>query len=301
MDTIISVRNLVKIYKNGIRANDNISFSVKRGEILGILGPNGAGKTTLIKQITGLLKPTSGSIEVMGIDVVKNPQAVKRFISVCPQETAILGDLTVYEHLYYFGRLRGLDRDTAKAQTLELLDEFRLKDYSSRYVGSLSKGLQRRVIVAQAFLGEPEIVFLDEPSTHLDPVSRHDVWSTIREYNKKGVTILLATHYMEEAERLSNRVMFINRGRVVTIGSISEVKQLVGDYIGLRLSARFSSIISRYEGVKKIKQLSSSTIEAILVRNPSILRDVINTLIDLGAEFEVVAPSLEDVFLEVSR
>lgn len=304
-DRIIIVRNLVKIYKNGVKANDNISFEVRRGEIFSVLGPNGAGKTTLIKQLAGLLKPTSGSIIVAGVDVVKEPDAVKGHVSLCPQESAVIGHLTVFEHLYYFGRLKGLSSSEAKEEVRALLERFDLRSYANKYVGSLSKGLQRRIIVAQAFLGTSEIVFLDEPTTHLDPLGRRYVWSIIRDYRKEGITILLTTHYMDEAERLSDRVMFLNKGRIVTIGSIETVKRLIGNYVKIRLN-RFYEDILRKKLIKLIStynifKYSDSFIDIVLPRDNDLLRELLNSLIDIGIEFELRAPSLEDVFLEVVR
>jgi len=300
MNEVIIVKDLVKVYRNGIRANDGISFTVNEGEVFGILGPNGAGKTTLIKQLVGLLKPTRGFINVLGIDVVREPHRVKSLISLCPQETAIIGHLTVYEHLYYFARLKGLGRNEAREHVLRLIDDFGLKDHRNRLVGSLSKGLQRRVIVAQAFLGKPRIVFLDEPTTHLDPLGRHEVWDVINEYRKKGITLLLATHYMEEAEKLCDRIMFLNKGRIVTLGSVSDVKRVVGDYVKLRIPSSFLDIVSGSKGVVVTKH-SLGYIEVIVPRDATLLRSIINNLIERGAIFELSTPSLEDVFIEVAR
>ncbi len=297
---VIEVRNLTKIYSNGVKANDNISFTTSKGEVFGILGPNGAGKTTLIKQLTGLLKPTSGYISILGIDVIREPFKVKRVISLCPQETAIIGYLTVYEHLYYFARLKGLTKNRAIECVLELINDFGLKDYKDRLVGSLSKGLQRRIIVAQAFIGDPQIVFLDEPTTHLDPLGRYEVWNIINEYRRKGITLLIATHYMEEAEKLCNRVMFLNKGKIVSLGTIDDVKRIVGKYIKLRIPNNLLDLVSNFNGVVVSTQGLGYS-EIIVNYDTKLLKSIVNKLIDHGAVFELLTPSLEDVFIKVSR
>ncbi|MEB3759307.1 MAG: ABC transporter ATP-binding protein [Desulfurococcales archaeon] len=302
---IITVKNLTKIYKNGVKANVNISFNIREGEIFSILGPNGAGKTTLIKQLAGLLKPTSGSIIVSGVDVIRNPNAVKEYISLCPQESAIIEHLTVFEHLYYFGRLKGLSSDKARKETNSLISKFDLKKYRDQYVGSLSKGLQRRIIVAQAFLGSSKIVYLDEPTTHLDPVGRRHVWSIIREYKKDGTTILLATHFMDEAERLSDRILFLNNGRIVALGSIRDIKKLVGNYVKIRIDAYYgeeiTKLLDRIKGFYKISKYSGSFIDIIVPGEDDEVEKLIDFLISRRIEFELRMPSLEDVFLELSE
>ncbi len=302
---VITVKNLTKIYKNGVKANANISFKIRKGEIFSILGPNGAGKTTLIKQLAGLLKPTSGSIIVSGVDVIRNPNAVKKYISLCPQESAIIEHLTVFEHLYYFGRLKGLSSDQAKKETHSLISRFDLKEHRDQYVGSLSKGLQRRIIVAQAFLGSSKIVYLDEPTTHLDPVGRRHVWSIIREYKRDGVTILLATHYMDEAERLSDRILFLNNGHAVALGSIKYIKKLVGNYVKIRIDAyheeEIKKLLSQIKDFYKISKYSESFIDIIISREDDVIKKLIDFLISRQMEFELRMPSLEDVFLELSE
>ena len=302
---VITVKNLTKIYKNGVKANVNISFKIRKGEIFSILGPNGAGKTTLIKQLAGLLKPTSGSIIVSVVDVIRNPNAVKKYISLCPQESAIIEHLTVFEHLYYFGRLKGLSSDQAKKETHSLISKFDLKKYRDQYVGSLSKGLQRRIIVAQAFLGSREIVYLDEPTTHLDPVGRRHVWSIIREYRRNGVTILLATHYMDEAERLSDRILFLNNGHVVALGSIKYIKKIVGNYVKIRIDTYYEEeikkLLSQINDFYKISKYSESFTDIIVPRENDVFKKLIDFLISRQMEFELRMPSLEDVFLELSE
>ncbi|MCS7365755.1 MAG: ABC transporter ATP-binding protein [archaeon GB-1867-035] len=299
--TILEVKNLVKIYDPpGIRANNNISFTVFRGEIYGVLGPNGAGKTTLLRQLTGQLKPTSGHIHVLGVDVVKYPHAVKSLISVCPQEIMVFGYLTVFEHLYYTARLKGLDKSDAVEQVEDVISIFDLKDYRNRLVGRLSSGLKRKVMVAQTFLGNSRLIFLDEPTRGLDPAARRSVWSLIQDYNKDGITFILTTHYMEEAEKLCSRIMFLNKGRIILEGEPDKIRAEIGSFVKIKFpEAAFSSKIT-FPNFCLVSR-SNGWIEVVIPkREGDYIRELINRLVEVSAVFEVTMPSLEDVFLEVT-
>lgn len=302
MEIAIDVRDLVKVYRGGVRANDGLTFQVLRGEVFGVLGPNGAGKTTLIRQLTGQLRPTSGEIRVLGIDVVRRPQDVKPLISVCPQETAVIEYLTVFEHLYYFARLRGLSRSEAVEEVHRVLELFGLREYRNRLVGNLSGGLKRRVIVAQAFLGHAEIVFLDEPTTGLDPAGRREVWSVIEGFRREGRTIVLTTHYMEEAERLCTRVMLMNRGRAVMIGSPDSVRTRLGSYIKIRFPKSVGMEVLGISGGSIVVRDSGDWIELVVPKSDrSLVKEIVSRLLDATEDIEISAPSLEDVFLEVVK
>ena len=299
MDISIRVKNLTKVFPPNIRANDNLTFQVFKGEVFGVLGPNGAGKTTLIRQLTGQLRPTSGYINVLGIDVVKDPQAVKPFISVCPQETAIVEHLTVFEHLYYFARLKGLRKQDALREVKEVMELFRLKEYGNRLVSGLSGGLKRRLIVAQAFIGDADIIFLDEPTTGLDPASRRDVWSVIQRFRSEGKTIVLTTHYLEEAEKLCSRVMFLNKGKMVSIGTPDEVRHRLGSYIKIRFPRVVDPQSLGLESVGVITRVGD-WIELIVPKSDrELVKNIVSKILDVTEDVEISIPSLEDVFLEV--
>ena len=218
------VRDVHKRYKDGTVANRGISLWANPGETLGILGPNGAGKTTLVRQITTELLPTSGEIQVFGLDVVREPQEVKALLGVMPQGATLYDALTVYQHFRIFGRLRGLTAKKAARRADELIAELRLTEHRDRPVDKLSGGLQRRALVGIASLAKAPLLVLDEPTTGLDPQSRHDLWSLLGHYKEEGTTVLLTTHYMEEAEVLCDRVGIINQGRLLALDTVDNLR-----------------------------------------------------------------------------
>lgn len=222
------VRGLSKRYKDGPWANREISFVAEPGEVLGILGPNGAGKTTLVRQITTELVPTAGELRVFGHDVVAEPMRVKQLLGIVPQEANLFPYLTAYDHLRLFGQLRGLARRDAARRAEELLEDLRLREHRNVPVEKLSGGLRRRVLVGIAMLARPPLLVLDEPTTGLDPQSRRDLWSLLRRYRERGTTVLLTTHYMEEAEALCDRVGIIQHGRLAALDTVANLRAALG-------------------------------------------------------------------------
>ena len=227
-DMPLVVAGINKQYRGGVRANIDISFGVDPGEILGILGPNGAGKTTLVRQITTELMPTSGSIRVFGVDVVADPLRVKSMMGIVPQEGTLFPSLTVEQTFRIFGKLRGLSNRDARTRADELMADLRLEDHRGVISEKLSGGLKRRVLVGIAALGNPGLIVMDEPTTGLDPQSRRDLWALLREYRERGATILLTTHYMEEAETLCDRVGIIQRGRLLALDTVKNLRAAYG-------------------------------------------------------------------------
>lgn len=222
------VEKINKQYKGGVKANTDISLSIMPGEIMGILGPNGAGKTTLVRQITTELLPTSGSIRVFGIDVVAEPTRAKNVMGIVPQEAELYETLSVKQTLRIFGKLRGLDNKEANRRADELISDLRLEEHRSVTGLKLSGGLKRRVMVGLAALAHPQLIVMDEPTTGLDPQSRRDLWSLLRDYRERGTTILLTTHYMEEAESLCDRVGVIQNGRMLALDTVPNLKAAHG-------------------------------------------------------------------------
>jgi ABC-2 type transport system ATP-binding protein len=220
----LEVLDLSKRYKDGAWANRNISLTVERGEVLCILGPNGAGKTTLVRQVTTELLPTSGDVRVMGYSAVSEPSRVKSLMGTIPQEAALYWGLSVWHHLRAFGRLHGLSRKQSRDRAEELIESLRLQAHRDKMPEDLSGGLRRRVLVGIAVLARPALMVLDEPTTGLDPQSRRDLWSVLARYKAEGTAILLTTHYMEEAEELSDRVGVMNEGRLLAIDSIDALR-----------------------------------------------------------------------------
>ncbi len=224
----LEVRDLQKRYEDGTRANRGITLSAESGEILGILGPNGAGKTTLVQQITTELLPTSGEVRVFGHDAVAEPSVVKSLIGVVPQEANLYYYLTAYQHLRIFGRLRGLSLRGARRRADELIEELELTEYRDKLVEKLSGGMKRRVLIGVASLARPSLLVLDEPTTGLDPRSRRGLWSLLRDYRRQGTTILMTTHYMEEAEALSDRVGIMRDGQLLALDTVDNLRSSYG-------------------------------------------------------------------------
>jgi ABC-2 type transport system ATP-binding protein len=218
----IKTTRLVKQYKN-LTAVDKLDLEILQGELFSLLGVNGAGKTTAIKMLSCLTKPTSGDAIVGGYSITKEPEQVKRLIGVSPQETAVAPNLSVKENLELICGIHGFSKEKTVAKIQELSDQFSLGSVLLRKAGKLSGGWQRRVSIAMALISEPKILFLDEPTLGLDVLARHDLWEVIRSL-KGRITIILTTHYMEEAEALSDRIGVMKSGRLLAVGTAEELK-----------------------------------------------------------------------------
>ena len=219
----IEVRNLNKRYKGGTWANRDISLTAAPGEILGVVGPNGAGKTTLVRQVTTELLPTSGEVRVFGIDAIARPLEVKGLIGVMPQEATLYGGLSVRHQFRIFGKLRGLPGRIARRRRDELIADLDLEEHGHKSTDALSGGLRRRVLLGIAAIADPPLLILDEPSVGLDPEARHGLWDLLRRYRQEGKTVLLTTHYMEEAEELCDRVAIIQDGSLLALDTVGNL------------------------------------------------------------------------------
>ena len=222
----IQAIGLSKQYK-ALTAVDNLKLDIRQGELFSLLGVNGAGKTTAIKMLTCLTKPTSGDALVGGYSITKEPEQVKRRIGVSPQETAVAPNLSVQENLELICGIHGFSREKTAEKIRELTEQFALDTVLQRKAGKLSGGWQRRVSIAMALIGEPKILFLDEPTLGLDVLARHDLWEVIRSL-KGRTTIILTTHYMEEAEALSDRIGILKNGRLLAVGTAEALKAKAG-------------------------------------------------------------------------
>lgn len=227
----ISVDRLTKRYANGTLANDGISLTVAAGTATGVLGPNGAGKTTLVRQITGELEPTSGAIHVLGIDVVRRHAAARALMGVVPQEAQPYDHLRPAEHLAAFARLRRMSRRAARDRANELVELLGLAPHARTVARQLSGGLKRKLLVGVALVGDPAVIVLDEPTTGLDPHARREVWTLLKALRAGGRTMIITTHYMEEAEALCDSIALVNRGRIIARGTPAEVKTLGGSAV----------------------------------------------------------------------
>ena len=222
----IKTIGLIKQYKNLI-AVDKLNLEIKQGELFSLLGVNGAGKTTTIKMLSCLTKPTGGDALVGGYSIIKESEKVKYLIGVSPQETAVAPNLSVKENLEFICGIYGFSKEKTKEKISELEGQLSLNSVLHKKAGKLSGGWQRRVSIAMALIGEPEILFLDEPTLGLDVIARHELWELIRSLKGK-ITIILTTHYMEEAEALSNRIGIMKSGKLLAIGTVEELNRMAG-------------------------------------------------------------------------
>ena len=222
----IKIVELVKKYKN-LTAVNKLNLEIHQGELFSLLGVNGAGKTTTIKMLTCITKPTDGDAFIGGYSITKQPEQVKRLISVSPQETAVAPNLSVKENLKLMCGIHGFSKEKSKAKIKELTEQFAVDSVLKRKAGKLSGGWQRRVSIAMALISEPKILFLDEPTLGLDVIARHELWDMIRSLKGK-VTIILTTHYMEEAESLSDRIGIMKDGNLLAVGTTEELKIMTG-------------------------------------------------------------------------
>jgi ABC-2 type transport system ATP-binding protein len=227
-DAVIRTVELTKRYPGGVLAVDRLDLTIARGEIFGLLGPNGAGKSTSAGMLTGRVVPTAGRAFVDGVDVWRHPADAKRRIGVMPQSNTLDRSLDVFDNLYFHGRFFGMSARQARTEADELLQRFRLADRGRADVGALSGGMAQRLMVARAVMHRPAVLFLDEPTAGLDPQSRIAMWRILREMHVEGQTIMLTTHYMEEADQMCDRVAIIDRGVVLAKGSPSELKSSTG-------------------------------------------------------------------------
>lgn len=232
----LEVRDLVKRYRSGTLANDNLSLSLTAGEVYGLLGPNGAGKTTLVRQVLGLLRPTSGSIHVDGHDVVADPGYARRTIGFLPQAQFTMDSLHVDEFITGIARLRGIDRTTAQRRTENLLERLELEEFRHTAMMAASGGIRRMAGFAAAIVGGGRLLVLDEPTNDVDPMRRQLLWNIIDELGRDGATVLLVTHNLAEAERVIDRFAIIDQGRILREGTPAALRSVVTDRLRLELT-----------------------------------------------------------------
>lgn len=304
-DNTIVVRNLHKSYKD-LKVLDGISFSVKKGDILALLGPNGAGKTTTINILSTLLQPDKGEANINGYDIKDNAAEVRSSIGLTGQYAAVDEYLTGEENLELIGRLYRLSKATAKSRAKELLKQFDLVEASSRPVKTYSGGMRRRLDLSMSLIAFPPIIFLDEPTTGLDPRSRLTMWSMIEKLAKEGTTILLTTQYMEEADHLADNIVVIDNGKVIAEGTSDELKSKVGSD-RLELTIDKKSNLEKAEKVIDGKVLKVDEEDRIISiatkKGAGELRKILEKLED--AKIDVVdvslhRPTLDDVFLSLT-
>ncbi len=305
----IEVNNLVKTYKGGIKALDGLTFNIRSGSIYGLLGPNGAGKSTTVKILTTLSKPDSGEANVLGIDVLSQPDKIRRIIGCVSQKSGVCYDSTGRENLILQGQLYGMGGKYLKERVDELINILKLEEAANRSTLTYSGGMLRKLDIAMGIIHNPQILFLDEPTTGLDPEARATLWEIILNLSKQEqVTILLTSHYLDEIDRLADRVAIIDQGKVIIEGSPRELKdKLAGDVIKIELLKNYSNsifhvedVLKKQEGVIEVK-IKSKELQLQVSRGASILPNILQVLQSLSIEVasvEIIPPSLDVVYLK---
>jgi len=230
---------------NGLKAVQGVSFAIYEGEIFGFLGPNGAGKTTTIRMLSTVLEPDHGDITIGGYSVRQNRDAARGLIGTCPQDLALYEDLSALDNLVFFGRMEGLDGREARSQAMATLEVMGLAERAKSKVKTFSGGMKRRMNLAIALMGHPKLLFLDEPTVGIDPQSRNNIYETIEGFQKEGITILYTTHYMEEADRLCDRVAVIDGGQIIACDTPHELKSRIGSPDKVTLEDVFLDLTGR--------------------------------------------------------
>lgn len=305
----VIAEHLIKTYDKGkVRALDDLNLDVDEGTVLGILGPNGAGKTTTVRILATLLRPDSGRAVVNGIDVLKDPDEVRKVIGLSGQYAAVDEILTGYDNLVMFGKLYHLSNQSAINRADELLERFGLTDAGKRPIKTYSGGMRRRLDLAASLIVKPKVLFLDEPTTGLDPRGRQDMWSIIKELVSDGTTLLLTTQYLEEADQLADEIAVIDTGKVIARGTSDHLKREIGgEHLEVTVAAKDVSkameIIERISGNKPKLDDGLNSISAPVSTGTAALIEVINGLTAVGInplDLGLKRPSLDDVFLALT-
>lgn len=308
MKSVIA-ENLVKTYRKGaVHALDNLNLDVEEGTVLGLLGPNGSGKTTTVRVLSTLLVPDSGRAIVGGIDVIKHPKEVRQIIGLSGQYAALDETLTGWDNLVMFGQLYHLSRDQSRTRATQLLEQFSLSDAAHRPIKTFSGGMRRRLDLAASLIIRPKVLFLDEPTTGLDPRGRMEMWEVIEGLVREGVTLLLTTQYLEEADQLADDIVVIDRGRVIARGTSDRLKDQVG---GERLEVVVAeSDLARARSLIENVTRGKATVDHAIRKISVPILDGTQSLITVIREFDgagihaldlaLKRPSLDDVFISLT-
>lgn len=305
MTDAIRAEGLVKEFK-GKRALDRVDLTARTGAVLGVLGPNGSGKTTTVRILATLLRPDRGHAVVGGFDVLEKPHEVRRLIGLTGQYAAVDAELTGTQNLILIARLLGYDRAQARVRSAELLERFGLSDAGGRPAKTYSGGMRRRLDLAASLIGRPALLYLDEPTTGLDPHSRNELWDVVRGLVADGVTVLLTTQYLEEADQLADDIMVLDHGRVISRGTPEELKNRAGDQrLELRTvdSAQLPLATKIVETVTNNPATSDGLVSSVPVGDATVLPEVVRRLDEQGivvGELSLRKPSLDEVFLALT-
>lgn len=308
MSNILEVNNLVKNYGN-FQAVKGISFNIKEGEIFSLLGPNGAGKTTTISMLSTLYAPTSGDATIAGHSITKSPMDVRNAIGVVPQDLALYEDLSARENLIFWGQMYGLSGSALKNRVEEVLSQIGLVDKAKDRIKTYSGGMKRRVNIGVGLLHKPKLLFMDEPTVGIDPQSRRAILDTVKDLNKQGMTVLYTTHYMEEAEELSDRVGIIDHGELIAIGTQKELTKQVGETETLVLhiseNEEPQALVTAFKGIKDVLEANVVDHEVSVIAHSA--KDVLAPVVTKANErrikihsIDIREPNLEAVFLHLT-
>ncbi|SDZ01091.1 ABC-2 type transport system ATP-binding protein [Evansella caseinilytica] len=306
MKRVFEIKNVTKTYKKGkVTANENISFSIMQGEILGLLGPNGAGKSTLIKQIVAHVQPSEGKILYNGTDVSTQSRLVSREVAYYAQEPASLTSLKVNEALYFTARLRGMKKSAAKEQTNQLLEKLGLQESGNKQLKRLSGGQKRLAGIGTTLIGAAAVLIFDEPTNELDPKKRRLVWDLIQERNREGATIILVTHNILEAEQVVDRVAVINHGKLLAIDSVSTLKNRVDQRLkaDITLATPQPPAMEALQSWGQLVPLTEHRCRLLIEKDRA--AELLTFLNEAQAEgihsYAISPPSLEDVYFHIDK
>jgi ABC-2 type transport system ATP-binding protein len=305
-ETVVEVQNVTRCYGK-LCAVQDLSLSVEKGESFGFLGPNGAGKTTTIKMLTGFIKPDRGTISIMGHDIAREDIEAKRHIGLVPDEYGLYDDLTAADHLRFYGRLLGMHHSDREAAIERSLKRVELSEQTNKKTKGFSHGMRQRLVIAQALMHDPAILFLDEPTTGLDPVGAKEVRDLIKKMTGEGMTLFISSHLLFEVQEMCKSVAIINRGRLLKKDTIENLSTVLKNKTGRQLILLLQNPVEPvYKAVAAVKGVESITVEGqaykVRVNNPEVQFEIPKAAVDAGGRimaYYEVNPSLEDVFMDL--